>query len=80
MKPGDIILGYRVVESGIGLTVMKPKLGSGQRFKALEGKLARRGIRNPSGLAAKIGRAKYGKERFQELASAGRRKAKRRKL
>lgn len=88
MKPGDHILGYRVVKSGVGLTVvpekrirsnMPAKLGSGARFKALEGKLKRRGIRNPGGLAAKIGRAKYGKERFQELAAAGRRKAKRRK-
>ncbi len=52
----------------------KPKLGTGERFKALVGKLkaAHSGIENPSGLAAYIGRKKYGKKRFQKLASKGR--------
>lgn len=55
----------------------KPKLGSGERFKALAQKLAsRRGkkkIRDPKALAAAIGRKKYGKKRFQQLATHGRR-------
>ena len=49
-----------------------PKLGSGKRFKALAHKFASKGIDNPGALAAKIGREKYGKERFQKLASKGR--------
>jgi len=52
----------------------KPKLGSGKRFKALKGKLSRKGSRNPGGLAAWIGRKKYGKKRFQKLATAGRKR------
>ena len=51
---------------------MAAKLGSGGRFKALKSKLASRGATNPGGLAAYIGRKKYGKSRFQKLAAAGR--------
>lgn len=52
----------------------KPKLGSGERFSALKEKIAARGgVRNPAAVAASIGRKKFGKERFQELAAAGRR-------
>lgn len=53
----------------------KPKLGTGKRFKALKRKLARKGARNPGGLAAFIGRKKFGKKRFAALGAAGRRKA-----
>jgi hypothetical protein len=49
----------------------KAKLGSGARFKALKGKLARKGATNPGALAAWIGRKKYGKKRFQKLAVKG---------
>ena len=52
----------------------KAKLGSGARFKALKTKLARQGASNPGGLAAYIGREKYGKEKFQKLASTGRKR------
>lgn len=52
----------------------KAKLGSGKRFAALKAKLARRGVRSPGGLAASIGRKKYGKKRFQKLASRGRKR------
>lgn len=51
----------------------KPPLGSGQRFKALEGKLSTRGVRNPAALAAYIGRKKYGAKRFGQLS--GRKRA-----
>lgn len=51
----------------------KPKLGSGARFKALAAKLkGKKGIFSPKGLAAYIGRKKYGKKRFQGLAAKGR--------
>lgn len=54
----------------------KARLGSGRRFKRLEGKLRRRGARNPRALAAYIGRKKYGKRRFQKLAARGRKRHK----
>jgi hypothetical protein len=50
-------------------------LGSGQRFKNLQGELGRRGARNPGALAAFIGREKYGNKGFARLGAAGRRKA-----
>ena len=55
----------------------KSKPGSGKRFKALTKKLAskkgkNRKIKNPKALAAWIGRKKYGKNRFQKLATQGR--------
>lgn len=49
----------------------KPKLGSGGRFSALKSKLAKGGASNPGGLAAFIGRKKYGKSKFQQLAKKG---------
>lgn len=51
----------------------KARLGSGRRFKSLEGRLRRRGARNPRALAAYIGRKKYGKKRFAKLSRKGRR-------
>lgn len=54
----------------------KPPLGSGQRFKALKGKLASRGARNPGALAAYIGRKKYGKKKMAKMSAKGRRKKK----
>lgn len=47
------------------------RLGSGQRFRALEHKLARKGARNPAALAAWIGRKKYGARRMATLAANG---------
>lgn len=53
----------------------KPRLGSGERFKELAGKIAAKGgVRNPFAVAAAIGRKKYGKEKFQELAAKGRKR------
>ena len=50
----------------------KPKLGTGERFKQLSSKLAKRpGVKDPDALAAAIGRKKYGKQRFQGMAAAG---------
>lgn len=55
----------------------KPKLGSGGRFKSLENKLERKGYskKRADAIAASAGRKKYGKTKFQKLASAGRKKA-----
>ena len=50
----------------------KPKLGSGERFANLTAALKKeKGIDNPKGLAAWIGRKKLGKKRFQKLAAKG---------
>ncbi len=52
--------------------VKKPVLGTGERFKQLESKLAgKKGIYNPAGLSAFIGRKKFGKVKFQKLAAKG---------
>lgn len=50
----------------------KPKLGSGGRFRQLEGKLSARGVRDPGALAAFIGRKKYGAKKFNALSRGGR--------
>lgn len=48
------------------------KLGGGGRFKALVAKLKnKKGISNPKAVAAFIGRKKFGKKRFQQLAAKG---------
>jgi len=52
----------------------KPPLGTGERFRQLSSKLKRRGAEDPDALAAWIGRKKYGKRRFQELAQKGRKR------
>jgi hypothetical protein len=49
----------------------KPPLGSGERFKNLADKLQKQGAKDPKALAAYIGRKKYGKKKFQELAAKG---------
>ena len=52
----------------------KAKLGTGKRFAALKGKLARKGATNPGALAAYIGRKKFGKKRFGKLSARGRKR------
>lgn len=48
------------------------------RFSRLTRKLQAKGIRDPAGLAADIGRRKYGEAGFEALAEKGRRKKGRR--
>lgn len=58
------------------LDMAKQRLGGSGRFAALKQKLsAEPGVKNPGGLAAYIGRKKLGADRFQNLASAARRRA-----
>lgn len=52
----------------------KPKLGSGKRFASLKRSLSRKGVKNPGGLAASIGRKKFGAKRMAKLAARGRRR------
>lgn len=44
------------------------------RFKKLENKLAAKGAKHPAALAAYIGRKKYGKKKFQQMAQRGRKR------
>lgn len=53
---------------------MKAKLGSGARFKAVEKSAAKSGAENPAAVAAAAGMKKYGKNRMEAMAKAGRRK------
>lgn len=50
----------------------KAPLGQGGRFAALKQKLARNGADDPGGLAAFIGRSKFGAKKFGEMAQKGR--------
>lgn len=52
----------------------KARIGSGKRFKALTKSLASKGARSPKGLAAVIGRRKYGSAGMAAMAAAGRRR------
>jgi hypothetical protein len=54
----------------------KAKLGSGARFKALEKELkGKKGVYDPAGLAAWIGRKKYGGKKMAKLSAAGRKES-----
>ena len=56
----------------------KPPLGSGGRFKQLSNSIQKReGVSKKSAdaIAASIGRKKLGKEKFQSLAAAGRKRS-----
>ncbi len=50
----------------------KPKLGSGERFQALKNQLAQKGASSPGGLAAFIGRKKYGSSKMSKMAAKNR--------
>jgi hypothetical protein len=52
----------------------KPPLGTGERFSNLTEKLRKKGSQDPEALAAWIGRKNLGKERFQKLSEAGRKR------
>lgn len=53
---------------------MKPKIGSGARFKAVERSAAASGARNPAAVAAAVGFKKYGKKKMESMAAKGRKK------
>lgn len=54
----------------------KPKLGSGERFKAIERRAASSGAENPGAVAASIGIKKYGVSKMEQMAQAGKAKKK----
>lgn len=61
-----------------GKSFGKPnRLGGGGRFAQVEHSVAgKKGVYNPGGLAAYIGRRSLGKAKFQHLATAGKKKGK----
>jgi len=72
------LIGHISTVTGQGLLMRRRNpeddLGSGERFAALESKLAARpGVEDPGALAAWIGRRKYGTKRFQRIAAKARR-------
>lgn len=54
----------------------KSKLGSGDRFEAVEASAKASGAKNPAGVAAAAGMKKYGVAKMEKLAKAGKRRAK----
>jgi hypothetical protein len=50
------------------------KLGSGSRFKKVEEEAAESGASDPAAVAAAAGMKKYGKEKMEKWAKAGKRK------
>ena len=54
--------------------IMKPRLGSGVKFKNLTAKLKKNGAKKPKALAAFIGRKKYGKKKMSAMATKGKRR------
>lgn len=51
------------------------RLGGGGRFQTVEEAARKSGARNPAAVAAAAGRKKYGKKRFQAMATKGRKRA-----
>lgn len=55
------------------MTTKSMQLGGGGRFEKLKKQLAGQvGVANPGGLAASIGRKKYGKKKMAQMSAAGR--------
>lgn len=54
----------------------KGKLGAGTRFKAIEKSAAASGAKDPAAVAAAAGFKAHGKAKMEQLAQAGRKKAK----
>ena len=53
----------------------KAKLGSGARFKAVERSAAKSGASNPAAIAAAAGIKKYGIQKMEKMARAGKKKS-----
>ena len=60
----------RAAKKGYKKAAKKP-VGEGSRFKAVEKAARLGGAKNPAAVAAAIGRKKYGKKRFQQMAAKG---------
>lgn len=74
LTQADILKGRGVINKTGGKKSMEP--GGGGRFAAMVSGLKKKGKSEESAkaIAASIGRKKYGKSRFQEMAAAGKKK------
>jgi len=61
----------KIIKNQRRLKMMKAKLGSGARFKAVEKAASKSGAANPAAVAAKAGMTKYGKKKMESLAEKG---------
>ena len=85
-NPQDVDSGLTAFNPGVGniplgggnkkvatATPSKPPLGSGARFKNLTAQLSKKpGVYDPKGLAAAIGRRKYGAKKMGAMAAHNR--------
>ena len=62
----------RAARKGYAKAKATSKPGQGKRFAALKKSAAAGGAKDPSAVAAAIGRKKYGRKRFSKMATAGR--------
>jgi len=65
----------RAARKAYAKTAATSKPGTGKRAAALKKSVAASGASNPGAVIATIGREKYGKEAFQEMAAKGRSRA-----
>lgn len=64
--------GHKTSGGGVHKSFGHSRPGSGGRFKACVASMShRKGVDDPAAVCAAIGRKKYGKARFQHMASAG---------
>lgn len=62
-------------KKGTEVAHKQPPLGTGQRFAALKQKLSgKKGVTDPAGLSAYIGREKYGSGAMARMAAQGRKR------
>lgn len=64
----------RAARKGYQKAARTSRPGAGARFAALERSARAGGARNPAGVAAAMGRRKYGAKRFAGMAAAGRKR------
>jgi len=70
-KKGLPLSKKKTFKGGPSQPAAKAPAGEGARFKALTAKVDKPGVEDPKALAAAIGRKKFGKGRFQEMAAGG---------
>ncbi len=62
------------------MAMKKKRLGDGSAFKKVERAAAAHGAKDPAAVAAVAGRKKLGKEKFQKLAAAGKKRHEKKSL
>ncbi len=71
-KPGEMISKMNSINKSGSFKGKSNKLGGGGRFAQVKEKVSKeKGVYNPAGLAAYIGRKSLGKAKFQKLSANG---------